>query len=92
MSLSTYHADEGTDGTEATVGDDGAITLDTSSDGTVVSDDGSTIVTTEEAEGNEDADKDADKEEGKEEAPAVEPSDPTLVQTFGDSSDAEDAE
>lgn len=95
MSLSTYHADDGTDSeaTGATVSDDGSIVLDSSDGTTVTSDDGSTIVTTEttgdETDGGDDAEGDATNEE---EAPAVQPSDPTTIQTFGDSSEDADSE
>lgn len=86
MSLSTYNAeDESTDGSAAS--DDGTITVDGSDGSVVTSDDGSTIVTTE-VNGAESDGTDGDEEK----APAVEPDDPTTVQTFADDSDDEDEE
>lgn len=84
MSLSTYHANDET--TDASAGTDGTVTI--GENGTTTSADGSTIVTTTEATGDEATD--AESEDKK---PAVEPSDPTTIQTFGDSSEADaDAE
>lgn len=104
MSLSTYHADDGIEDTDSY--DDGTIDIDAADD-TIVSDDGSTIVTTEvtdgedadaaddEAEGTtegDDADADDSESEDEEKTPAVEPSSPTTVQTFGDSADEDEDE
>lgn len=81
MSLSTYHADD-----EATA--DGTA----SDDGTIVtSDDGSTVVTTETtADVATDASADASTEDSEAATPAVSPSDPTKLQTFGDSAEEEE--
>ena len=85
MSLSTYHADD--ESADSGLAGDGTIALDTAEGTTIASEDGSTIVTTE-VEGT---DSSAMSDEGEE--PAVSPSNPTTVQTFGDSSEnQEDAE
>ena len=100
MSLSTYNAnDEGqSETTDYNLSEDGSITLDGTGATTSVSDDGTTVVTTstaddatqgaaETGEGSSTADGNQDKTK-----PAVEPSNPTSVQTFGDTSASEDTE
>lgn len=106
MSLSTYHEndDDGTtatDGSTGVIGEDGTMTLGDdgstvvsadATDGTVVSagDAGDATEADGQGEQGESGESGSEGENGKDEKPAVEPSDPTSVQTFGDSSEDEE--